>query len=109
MFGWIVYGLVALLCISGAGDMFIRGRNPRGNMSSMVLFVWLVGIGCLVVFVVTDIHKLHMLWVMAVGGVVAMTPIGRIVGILVGRVLRVNVWDPSQLPEYHKSRQNKHS
>ena len=96
IFGWVIYGLIAFFCISGALDIFTRGRNPRGNISSMILFLWLIGIVCLIVFAVTDIHKLHMLWVMLAGGIVGMTPIGRVIGIIIGRMLRVNVWDPSQ-------------
>jgi len=96
VFGWVVYGIIALFCISGLIDIFTRGKNPRGNIGSPVLFIWVLGIVCLIVFAISDINKLHMLWVMATGGIVGMTPIGRVVGIFIGKTLRVNIWDPSQ-------------
>ena len=97
VFGWVIYGIIAFFCLSGLVDIFSRGRNPRGNISSSILFSWVLGLGCLIVFLITDFSKLHILWVMAVGGIISVTPIGRAVGILIGLVLRINIYDPSMI------------
>ncbi len=106
VFGWVIYGILALFCISGLIDIFTRGRNPRGNIGSSVLFIWMTGIVCLIVFVITDINKLHLLWVMAVSAFIGMTIIGRVVGMLIGLLFRVNVSDSLIIAELFKKRDN---
>ena len=83
IFGWILYVVVILYAISGL--IFIWGAaRSRGSVTQMSLFLWAFSLACILIFGLTDIHKLHLLWVVPVGYFLSFTPLGRAIGRIVG-------------------------
>lgn len=83
IFGWTLYVVVVLYAISGLIYIW-RAARSRGSVTQMGLSQWAVSLGCILLFGITDIHKLHLLWVIPVGYFVSFTPFGRAIGRTVG-------------------------
>lgn len=83
IFGWFLYTLVILYAISGLIYIWGAARS-RGSASQMSLFLWGFSIGCALLFGLTDIPKLHLLWVLPAGFFLSFTALGRVIGQAVG-------------------------
>lgn len=85
--GWVLYIMVALYSVSGFAHLWWATRNG-GAVTQMSLFLWGLAITITIIFGLSDLHKLHILWLVPVGYMVSFTTIGRSVGILVGHMAR---------------------
>ena len=83
IFGWILYVVVILYAISGLIYIWGAARS-RGSVTQMGLFLWALSVGCILVFGLTNIDKLHLLWAIPVGYFLSFTPLGRTIGKTVG-------------------------
>lgn len=57
-----------------------------GAVTQMGLFQWAFSVTIVIIFGLTDIHKLHILWLAAVGYIISFTPFGRAIGQIVGAI-----------------------
>ena len=81
--GWVLY--IAVVLFANSGFFHIWGvASGGGSVTKVGLFQWVLSVTCAVMFGLTDIHKLHILWVVPVGYIISLTPIGYGVGRIVG-------------------------
>lgn len=84
-FGWVLYVIIILYAISGSIYVWTAARS-RGPVTQMGLFQWVFSLGCVLVFGLVAIHKLHLLWVIPLGFLISFTPLGRAIGETVGHL-----------------------
>lgn len=88
IFGWILYIAVVLYAISGITYIWNASR-AGGSVSQMGLFQWALSVIIAVIFGLTDINKLHIIWISLVGFIVSFTPLGLAMGQIVGVITAV--------------------
>ena len=83
IFGWLLYGIVAVYALSGA-LFIVRAARVGGVITKMGLFRWAVAVACLILFALNPWNKLHLLWVVPSAFILSLTPLGMTVGQIVG-------------------------
>jgi len=86
--GWALYVAVVLYAILGLIYIW-RAARSGGSVTQMGLFQWVMSVTSVIVFGITEVHKLHILWVVPVSFILSFTPIGRAIGTIVGLVMAV--------------------
>ncbi len=83
IFGWVLYGIVAMYTLSGLLFIF-RAARTGGVVTKMGLFRWAVATACVALFALNSWNKLHLLWIVPTAFVLSPTPIGMATGQVVG-------------------------
>ena len=86
LIGWILYILLALYAASGF-VYIVSAIRRQGSVTRPGLFQWTIAVASLVFLGITDLHKLHLIWVIPVGLFLSFTPIGMAVGTAVGQFM----------------------
>jgi len=92
--GWVIYISVAWYALGGILNIR-RAAQRGGNITQMGLFQWGLAVGCLLAFPWAGWNKLHLLWVIPAGFVLSWTPIGRLIGTVIGHLTAIVFGGPS--------------
>ena len=87
IFGWLLYIAVVLYTVSMFAYIWSVAR-AGGGVTQMGLFQWAFSVTIVIIFGLTDIQKLHILWLAIVGYIISFTPFGRAIGQIVGAITR---------------------
>lgn len=82
--GWASYVLVVLFAISGFPYVIREYRSVRGRITFMGLFQWPASIAFSVVFALSSIPKIHLLWLIPFIVIISLTRIGMTIGKAIG-------------------------
>jgi hypothetical protein len=80
IFGWILYVINAYFTISGF-IYFLGAAKYRQVVTPTMVCHWIIVVICFIVFGLTDINKLHLIWLLPIGYIFSYTPVGQKFGL----------------------------
>lgn len=83
--GLVLYITVVLYAISGIANIWEKAERG-GSLTKAGLFLWALAIVCVLIFGLTEISKLHILWIIPTGFILSSTSLGQIIGQIVGQI-----------------------